>query len=217
MKQQYGCLCLVLSVSLVKLRKAPLKTTTWHPGADFLLKDPKDIENDLKQWKIIPDLLDEAPLLPIQVEWYGGPKVFFGSEINLTITKTEPFWVGWDPKIAELYTMILTGIDEKSKEHTMHGEKQHWIIGNIEECDYAEGEYLTEYMGPKPLEGKGYFRYVFLVYWQPHKIEFNEPKITSTQNNHLRTNFSSKAFAEKYNLGKPIAVNFFRTRHDVGS
>ncbi|XP_018906007.2 protein D2 [Bemisia tabaci] len=216
MKQQYRCLCLILSVSLVKSREAP-STSTWCPGMDVLHKDPKDIENDLKQWKIIPDLLDEAPMLPMQVEWYGGPEALFGNEINSTVTKTEPFWTGWNANVTDFYTMILTGLDEKSKENTLHREKQHWIIGNIKEYDFAKGEYLTEYMGPKPLEGKGYFRYVFLAYWQPHKIEFNETKITSTQNNHLRSNFSSKAFAEKYDLGKPTAVNFFRTRHIVGS
>ncbi|XP_018905889.2 OV-16 antigen-like isoform X2 [Bemisia tabaci] len=154
MKLHITFVWLFLTIRLVKLTEVPL-TSTWYPAFDVLLRDPKDIETDLKRWRIIPDLLDEAPKEAVQVEWIEGLEPLFGNEINSTITKREPFWTCWNSNETEFYTMIFTGIDEKLKAQTSYGEKQFWIVGNIRDYEFLGGEFLTEYMGPDPPEGKG--------------------------------------------------------------
>nr|XP_018905889.1 PREDICTED: putative odorant-binding protein A5 isoform X2 [Bemisia tabaci] len=154
MKLHITFVWLFLTIRLVKLTEVPL-TSTWYPAFDVLLRDPNDIEKDLERWKIIPDLLDEAPKEAVQVEWIEGLEPLFGNEINSTITKREPFWACWNSNETEFYTMIFTGIDEKLKAQTSYGEKQFWIVGNIRDYEFLGGEFLTEYMGPDPPEGKG--------------------------------------------------------------
>ncbi|XP_018905886.1 protein D2 isoform X2 [Bemisia tabaci] len=179
---------LFLTVRLVKLTEVPFTSTQNVKMKDVLLKDPIELEEDLKYWKIIPDLLKEAPKQPMQAWWldggWTGTEAIFGNEINdPEITAEEPFWLEWKTNNDTFHTMMMVG------------------------------EYLTEYMGPDPPENKGLLRYVFLVYRQPDKLKFKEKKISSRKDIY-RTNFSSKAFADKYNLGKPMAINFFRARFE---
>lgn len=58
---------LFLTVRLVKLTEVPFTSTQNVEMKDVLLKDPIELEEDLKYWKIIPDLLKEAPKQPMQV------------------------------------------------------------------------------------------------------------------------------------------------------
>nr|XP_018905885.1 PREDICTED: protein D2-like isoform X1 [Bemisia tabaci] len=209
---------LFLTVRLVKLTEVPFTSTQNVKMKDVLLKDPIELEEDLKYWKIIPDLLKEAPKQPMQAWWldggWTGTEAIFGNEINdPEITAEEPFWLEWKTNNDTFHTMMMVGIDEKPKKYTSFKEKQYWIIVNIKGFDFLAGEYLTEYMGPDPPENKGLLRYVFLVYRQPDKLKFKEKKISSRKDIY-RTNFSSKAFADKYNLGKPMAINFFRARFE---
>nr|XP_018913387.1 PREDICTED: OV-16 antigen-like [Bemisia tabaci] len=55
----------------------------------------------------------------------------------------------------------------------------------------------------------GFHRYIFLVYKQPTgRIRFEEKYLPPEPNDIERGNFSTRRFAEKYNLGDPIAVSF---------
>jgi hypothetical protein len=59
----------------------------------------------------------------------------------------------------------------------------------------------------------GLHRYVFLIYEQPGKINFTEKRLTNRSGDN-RGKFSIRKFAEKYNLGQPIAGNFFQAEWD---
>lgn len=56
-------------------------------------------------------------------------------------------------------------------------------------------------------------RYVFLVYKQSGKLEFEEQRLTNTSGDH-RGKFSIAKFAKKYNLGNPVAGNFYQAKWD---
>ena len=56
-------------------------------------------------------------------------------------------------------------------------------------------------------------RYVFLVYEQPGLITPDEKKVTN-RSIEGRPKFSVENFAKKYNLGMPIAVNFYQASYD---
>lgn len=61
--------------------------------------------------------------------------------------------------------------------------------------------------------GTGLHRYVFLVYRQPGKLVFDEKRLTNKSVDG-RASFKISKFAEKYNLGNPIAGNFYLAEFD---
>ncbi|VEN41805.1 unnamed protein product [Callosobruchus maculatus] len=85
-------------------------------------------------------------------------------------------------------------------------------VVNIPGTNVNGGETISEYVGSAPPKGSGLHRYVFVLFKQPGKVKFEEPKHSATDGN--RANFNTKNFAKKYNLGKPIAGNFFQAQWD---
>ena len=60
----------------------------------------------------------------------------------------------------------------------------------------------------------GLHRYVFLLFKQPGKLEFaGLPQLTNRSMD-KRNNQKVRDFASKYNLGKPIAGNFYFAEFD---
>lgn len=89
----------------------------------------------------------------------------------------------------------------------------HWLVGNIPGNDVAQGETLSAYVGSGPPEGTGLHRYVFLIYKQNGKLTFDEPRLTNTSGDN-RGGFSIAKFAEKYQLGNPVAGNLYQAQWD---
>lgn len=77
----------------------------------------------------------------------------------------------------------------------------------------SKGDTLSAYVGSGPPPGTGLHRYVFLVYKQNGQLSFDEPRLTNTSGDN-RANFSIAKFAQKYNLGNPVAGNFYQAQWD---
>lgn len=86
-------------------------------------------------------------------------------------------------------------------------------MGNIPGSNVTEGETLSAYIGSGPPENTGLHRYVFLVYKQTGKLTFDENRLTNTSVDG-RASFKISKFAEKYNLGDPVAGNFYLAQFD---
>lgn len=110
------------------------------------------------------------------------------------------------------YTLIMTDLDAPSFKNPDRREWLQWVVGNIPGDDVTEGMHLGEYFPPTPRKGSGFHRVVFLVYPQPKELLFNEMVIKTKD--HDRANFSSRKFVTKYNMGDPVAGNFFNTKND---
>lgn len=65
----------------------------------------------------------------------------------------------------------------------------------------------------QPTTGTGLHRYVFLVYKQNGKLTFDEQRLTNRSGDN-RGCFKISKFAEKYNLGNPVAGNFYQAEWD---
>ncbi|KAL3243453.1 hypothetical protein MRX96_020520 [Rhipicephalus microplus] len=74
-------------------------------------------------------------------------------------------------------------------------------------------ETLSEYVGSGPPKGTGLHRYVFLVYKQPGKLSCDEKRLTNRSGDH-RGCFKVREFAKKYQLGEPVAANFYQAEWD---
>ena len=108
------------------------------------------------------------------------------------------------------------------------------MVGNIPDNDIEKGEVLSAYVGSGPPPDTGLHRYVFLVYKQPGKLNFDEPRLPNTSADNrgnrslvsvgllkfnilqfvLKGCFKIHKFAEKYGLGAPIAGNFYQAEYD---
>lgn len=86
-------------------------------------------------------------------------------------------------------------------------------VGNIPGNAIDKGEVLSEYVGSGPPPDTGLHRYVFLIFKQSGKLTFDEPRLTNRSGDN-RGCFKIQKFAEKYNLGTPIAGNFYQAEYD---
>lgn len=87
------------------------------------------------------------------------------------------------------------------------------LVGNIPGNDISKGEVLSDYVGSGPPPSTGLHRYVFLIYKQSGKLSFDEPRLTNTSGDN-RGCFKIQKFVEKYNLGTPVAGNFYQAEYD---
>lgn len=78
-----------------------------------------------------------------------------------------------------IYKFITSHILDPDNRHrdVPYNEWHHWLVGNIPGNDVASGEVLSAYIGSGPPQGTGIHRYVFIVYKQPSKLKFNEPRL----------------------------------------
>ena len=107
----------------------------------------------------------------------------------------------------------MTDPDAPSREHPLFASIKHWLVINIPGADIKKGQTLAQYRGSAPPEGTGLHRYIFLVYKQYEYIKDSETGANSNSKRG-RTHFKVRKFANKYNLGEPIATNFFQAQSD---
>ncbi|KAG8200127.1 hypothetical protein JTE90_018916 [Oedothorax gibbosus] len=162
--------------------------------------------------EIVPDVISKAPRYKVEVK-YGGLTVDQGNELTPTQVKDIPTSVDWPTEEDGLYTLCMTDPDAPCRKTPKYREWHHWLVVNIPKNRISEGTVMSEYVGSGPPQGTGLHRYVFLVYKQPGVINCSEKKLTNRSGNH-RGNFKIESFAKKYNLGDPIAGNYYVAQWD---
>ncbi|XP_004922749.1 protein D2 [Bombyx mori] len=163
--------------------------------------------------QVVPDVIPKAPAALLQVKYPSGVEVEEGNELTPTQVKDEPS-VKWDAEPGQYYTLAMVDPDVPSRKLPINRELQHWLVGNIQGNEVCSGETLSQYLGAAPPIATGLHRYVFLLYKQPSKLTFDEPRLPNISTV-KRINFKIAEFAMKYNLGVPIAGNFFVAQFDV--
>lgn len=104
--------------------------------------------------------------------------------------------------------------DAPSRNNPKIREVKHWFVGNIKGNNVDKGDHITEYFGSGPPKGTGLHRYIFLLFKQEGMINYDaEPRTSNISRDH-RFHFNTRKFANKYNLGDPIAGNFFEAQWD---
>lgn len=169
-------------------------------------------EQKLTENGIVPDVIEQAPSSLVCVIYPEDKHVELGNELTPTQVKDPPN-VNWDADPQSFYTLIKVDPDAPSRDKPQLRNADHWLVVNIPGCDVSKGEVIVEYLGAGPPQGTGLHRYVFLVYKQNGKIQFNEQKVSKTSIK-SRILFSVGNFAEKYALGQPIAANFYEAQWD---
>ncbi|XP_066902339.1 protein D2 [Halyomorpha halys] len=172
--------------------------------------EKEKVKEAMEKNQVVPDVLPKAPENLLEVQ-YGSAKVKLGNVLSPASVASPPkvFWNGDDNSF---YTVCMIDPDAPSRTNHKAREWQHWLVGNIPGNKIEQGEVICPYAGATPPPGTGLHRYVIVVYKQPGKIDFNEPRITPAGGN--RAKFSVSTFASKYKLGDPLAGNFFQAKSD---
>ncbi|XP_025425179.1 protein D3-like [Sipha flava] len=180
-------------------------------GAPSVMSENK-VQRSMADVEIVPDVIPIAPEIMLQVEFPSGVKAELGNELTPTQVKDQPT-IRWDADPDSFYTLCMTDPDCPSRTESQAREFHHWLVGNIPGSDISHGETLTAFVGSGPPLSTGIHRYTILVYKQPSKLMFNEERINN-RTAIRRELFSTNKFALKYNLGTPIAGNFYQAQYD---
>jgi len=156
---------------------------------------------------LTPDVVGKAPSMTIEVKYPSGVEVNNGNELTPTQVKDEPS-VNWTSEANQIYTLVMTDPDVPE---AAAPQVKHWLVVNIPGSDVSKGEVLASYVGSGPPKGTGLHRYIFLVYKQSSKLSADAEKAVGRMG---RLKWVVKDFAKKYNLGEPVAGNFYRAQYD---
>ncbi|XP_064468296.1 uncharacterized protein LOC135379003 isoform X1 [Ornithodoros turicata] len=156
---------------------------------------------------VIPHFLTDAPKQLINVDYGYGRKIRMGNFFVAQRLWLEPLNVSFPMEEGNLYTLLLTDITFMFW--------QYWLVVNIVTEDVYSGDELILYSGPFPTSGRPH-TLVFLLYSQGTRvIDIAQFK---TETGYDLATRDPRVFVQEWNLGEPIAINYFLTdavRDDV--
>uniref|UniRef100_A0A1A9VMF7 Phosphatidylethanolamine-binding protein n=1 Tax=Glossina austeni TaxID=7395 RepID=A0A1A9VMF7_GLOAU len=161
---------------------------------------------------IIPDVIDKVPGELMNVCYGGNVQAKEGNVLTPTQVKDQPE-LSWNAEDESFYTICMTDPDAPSRVDPKFREWHHWLVVNVPGCKLQSGDVLSAYIGSGPPKDTGLHRYVFLVYKQKCKREFDETRLKNNSADG-RGGFKIASFAKKYELGTPVAGNFFQAEYD---
>jgi len=167
----------------------------------------------MEKESVVPDVVDVVPPNVIDIKYPSGAEVKSGNELTPTQVKDIPINISWPTEEGALYTLCMTDPDAPSRQAPKYREWHHWLVVNIPGSSVGEGKTLSQYVGSGPPKGTGLHRYVFLVFRQPGQLNTDE-KVLSNRSADGRGCFKIRNFAKKYNLGSPVAGNFYQAQWD---
>jgi len=164
--------------------------------------------------EVVPDTISTSPPAVATVTYPDEDKVKveLGKELKPRQVRSEPK-IEWKAEDDTLYTVTMVDLDPPSRAEPKFREILHWLVVNVPKNDLSKGLVLAEYIGSGPPEKAGLHRYVFLVYKQKDKLNPDE-KPVDKKTIEGRMAFKIRDFAKKYNLGEPIAGNFYQAEWD---
>ncbi|EDW58507.1 protein D2 [Drosophila virilis] len=166
-----------------------------------------NVSKFLRHLDVIPDLIDVGPQEFLNVTYMGNIRADRGVELQPLQVRDEPT-VQWIAGKDDYYTLLMTDPDVPEKMYPQLKEYLHWLVVNIPGGQMSLGDVRVGYVGATPPKGSGLHRYVFLLYKQPDYLKFDIEHVPRHSESN-RVKFSTRAFVLKYNLGFPLAGNFF--------
>lgn len=169
----------------------------------FVKKSVTDeVDEKFRSSKIVDDLLPKSPGSVLDVEFDCG-FIKLGNVFTPLQVRNRPKVTWKSAKEDEFYSLIMTDVEGKGIEWI------HWHVGNIQGNNVDKADVLTAFFPSAPPKNTGEHRYVFLLFKQPAKIDFQGHVIIPTFEMEGRDKFSTKALVEKFKLGAPVAGNFY--------
>ncbi|XP_055902815.1 protein D2-like [Eupeodes corollae] len=165
------------------------------------------VKSKMEEYAVVPDVIDEAPHEFLEVTYRSDVKADLGNELTPKQVKYIPD-LDWNADENELYTVLMTDPDAPGQLK----EFRHWLVVNIPGKNVAKGKIIFDYIGSGPPKGTGLHRYIFLVFKQPNIIS-NDNFVPNTSREG-RPGTKARDLIKEYDLGVPVAGNFFRAQFD---
>lgn len=182
-----------------------------QPARTFLVR--QFARKSMEAHQVVPDVIPVAPKALATIKYISGVEANEGNVLTPTQVKDLPK-IEWPAKENTFYTVCMTDPDAPSRKEPTFREWHHYLVVNVPENKIEEGEILSDYVSSGPPPDTGLHRYVFLIYEQQNgKITCDEPRLTNRSAEN-RGGFSIRKFAEKYQLGVPVAGNLYQAEYD---
>ena len=144
----------------------------------ILIVKASEVSESFAKNGVVPDVIVTSPENLVKVSYPSGISVNLGNTVTPTEVKDVPT-VEFEAEQDSYYALIMTDPDAPSRADPKFREWHHWVVGNIPGNDVSEGETLSQYVGSGPPKGTGLHRYVFLIYKQNGKLQFDEARLTN--------------------------------------
>ncbi|XP_017051587.1 putative odorant-binding protein A5 [Drosophila ficusphila] len=175
-------------------------------------EDDDNVRRIMKEMEVMPEILDEPPRELLRIKYDNTFDIEEGKSYTPSELKFQPR-LDWNADPESFYTVLMICPDAPNRENPMYRSWLHWLVVNVPGLDTMKGQPISDYFGPLPPKDSGVQRYLILVYQQSDKLEFDEKKIElSDADGH--SNFDVMKFAQKYEMGTPVAGNIFLSRWD---
>ncbi|KAL9267488.1 VERNALIZATION 3-like protein [Drosera capensis] len=139
---------------------------------------------------------------------YGNRNVANGCEFKPSQVVTQPRVQVGGHDFRTFYTLIMVDPDAPSPSDPHLREYLHWMVTDIPATTGTTfGQEVLCYESPRPTIG--IHRFVFALFQQMGRQTVYAPA--------WRHNFSTRDFAEAYNLGTPVAAVYFNCQREGGS
>lgn len=175
------------------------------------MSDEQKPKSSFEEHGVVPDVIATVPKELLEV-CFCEVRAKEGNCLTPTEVQNEPE-LSWMAEPNGLYTICMTDPDAPSREDPQFREWHHWLVVNVPSYEVRKGKVLSAYVGAGPPKDTGLHRYVLLVYKQKCRLDCDEPELPNTSADG-RGCFKIANFARKYDLGEPVAGNFFQAEWD---
>ncbi|XP_024913698.1 large ribosomal subunit protein mL38 isoform X2 [Cynoglossus semilaevis] len=178
---------------------------------------PYHIKRLAEHYGVFRDLFPRAffaPQVPLRVSYNqdSSVQVHYGNKMTPTEAASAP-QISFDAEEGSLWTLLLTCPDE----HLLDNESEyvHWLVGNIPGGAVQSGEELCPYLQPFPAKGTGFHRYIYVLFKQELRINFQDEVRSSPCHSLVDRTFKTKDFYRKYQDHiTPAGLAFFQCQWD---
>ncbi|XP_031480344.1 protein FLOWERING LOCUS T-like isoform X1 [Nymphaea colorata] len=157
--------------------------------------------------RVVGDVLDPFNRsIALRVS-YKSREVTNGCDFRPSVVVNQPRVAIGGDDLRVFYTLIMVDPDAPSPSDPTLREYLHWMVTDIPATTgTAFGQEIVCYEQPRPTVG--IHRFIFVLFQQLGRQTVFAPC--------WRQNFRTRAFAEQYNLGLPVAAVYFNCQRESG-
>ncbi|EAY85115.1 protein RICE FLOWERINGUS T 1-like [Oryza sativa Japonica Group] len=166
--------------------------------------------DSLATGRVIGDVLDPFISTVDLTVMYGddGMPVISGVELRAPAVAEKPVVEVGGDDLRVAYTLVMVDPDAPNPSNPTLREYLHWMVTDIPaSTDATYGREVVCYESPNPTTG--IHRMVLVLFRQLGRETVYAPAV--------RHNFTTRAFARRYNLGAPVAAVYFNCQRQAGS
>nr|AKJ54481.1 flowering locus T [Allium sativum]BDG58482.1 flowering locus T-like protein 2 [Allium sativum] len=162
----------------------------------------------LRLGRIVGDVIDPFTRRVSLRAVYSCREVANGREFRPSQVALQPRIEIGGGDLRNSYALVMVDPDAPSPSNPHLREYLHWLVTDIPGSTSASfGQERICYESPRP--SLGIHRFAFILFQQLGRETVCSPN--------YRQNFSSRVFAEVYNLGSPVAALYFNCQREAGS